>query len=78
MTLLGIGIVKGIPSTMEQDSYFDINIRNSIVIDDRMIEAGSDNRVVNLLTNLANPGVCVQGDASRLLEALCDLTMLHC
>ena len=50
MTLKGIEFVKGIPSTLEQDSYFDINIRNSIVNDDRMFEAGGDNRVVNLFT----------------------------
>ena len=50
MTIPGIEFVKGIPSTLEQDSYFDVNIRNLIIIDDQMIEAGNDNRVVNLFT----------------------------
>ncbi|XP_078367598.1 uncharacterized protein LOC144651511 [Oculina patagonica] len=50
MTIPGIEFSKGIPETLEQDSYFDVNIRNLIVIDDQMIEAGSDNRVVNLFT----------------------------
>ena len=35
---------------MENDSYLDVNIRNLIVIDDQMIEAGKDNRIVNLFT----------------------------
>ncbi|KAL9973651.1 hypothetical protein ACROYT_G020132 [Oculina patagonica] len=50
MTIPGIEFSKGIPETLEQDFYFDVNIRNLIVIDDQMIEAGSDNRVVNLFT----------------------------
>ena len=42
-----IEFVKGIPESLENDSYFiDVNIRNLIVIDDQMIEAGKDNRVV--------------------------------
>ena len=45
-----IEFIKGIPESLEQDSFFDINIRNLIVIDDQMIEAGSDNRIVNLFT----------------------------
>ncbi|KAL9951080.1 hypothetical protein ACROYT_G043676 [Oculina patagonica] len=50
LTIPGIEFIKGIPSTLEQDSFFDVNIRNLIVIDDQMIEAGSDNRIVNLFT----------------------------
>ena len=50
MTIPGIEFRKGISETLEQDSYFDANIRNLIVIDDQMIEAGNDNRVVNLFT----------------------------
>ena len=50
MTIPGIEFIKGIPENLKQDSYFDVNIRNLIVIDDQMIEAGSDNRVVNLFT----------------------------
>ena len=50
MTIPGIEFVKGIPENLEQDSYFDVNIRNLIVIDDQVIEAGGDNRLVNLFT----------------------------
>ena len=32
MTVPEIEFVKGIPSTLEQDSYFDVNIRNLIII----------------------------------------------
>ncbi|KAL9962026.1 hypothetical protein ACROYT_G031085 [Oculina patagonica] len=50
MTMPGIEFSKGIPEILEQDYFFDVNKRNLIVIDDQMIEAGSDNRVVNLFT----------------------------
>ena len=50
MTIPGIEFVKGIPSTLRQDSYSDVNIRILIIIDDQMIEVGSDNRVINLFT----------------------------
>ena len=49
MTIPGIEF-NTVPETLEQDSYFDVNIRHLTVIDDQMIEAGSDNRVVNLFT----------------------------
>ena len=49
-TLPNIEFVKGIPENLEQDSYFNDNIGNLIVIDDQMIEAGNDNRIVNLFT----------------------------
>ena len=45
-----IEFVKGIPENLERDSYFDVNKRNLIVIDDQMIEAGNDNRIPNLFT----------------------------
>ena len=45
-----IEFVKGIPESLENDTYLDVNIRNLIVIDDQMIEAGKDNRIVNLFT----------------------------
>ena len=45
-----IEFVKGIWESLENDSYLDVNIRNLIVIDDQMIEAGKDNRIVNLFT----------------------------
>ena len=45
-----IEFVKGIPTTLEQDSYFDVNKRNLIVFDDQMIDASNDKRIVNLFT----------------------------
>ncbi|CAH3179446.1 unnamed protein product, partial [Porites lobata] len=42
-----IEFVKGIPTALEQDSYFDVNKRNLIVFDDQMIDA---KRIVNLFT----------------------------
>ena len=42
--------VKGIPTALEQDSYFDVNKRNLIVFDDQMIDASKDKRIVNLFT----------------------------
>ena len=54
--------VKGIPEPLENDSYLDINICNLIVIDDQMIEAGKDNRMVNLFT---------KGSHHRNLSVIC-------
>ena len=51
MMIPTIEFVKGIPESPENDSYLDVNIRNLIVIDDQMIEAGKHNRIVNLFTN---------------------------
>ena len=48
VTIPNIEFVKGIPTALEQDAYFSVNKRNLIVIDDQMIEAGKDNRIVNL------------------------------
>ena len=45
-----IKFVEGIPEYLENDFYLDVNILNLIVIDDQMIEAGKDNRIVNLFT----------------------------
>ena len=42
--------LKGIPTASEQDSYFDVNKRNLIVLDDQMIDASKDKRIVNLFT----------------------------
>ena len=41
---------KGIPTTLEQDSYFDVNKRNLIVFDDQMIDASKDKQIVDLFT----------------------------
>ena len=49
-TVPNIEFVKGIPENLEQDSCFDDNKRNLIVIDDQVIDAGNDNRIVNLFT----------------------------
>ena len=45
-----IEFVKGIPTALEQDSYFDVNKRNLIVFDDQMIDASKDKRIVNLFS----------------------------
>ena len=45
-----IEFIKGIPTALEQDSYFDVNKRNLIVFDDQMIDASKDKRIVNLFT----------------------------
>ena len=45
-----IEFAKGIPTALEQDSYFDVNKRNLIVFDDQMIDASKDKRIVNLFT----------------------------
>ena len=50
MMIPTIEFVKGIPESLENDSYLDVNKRNLIVIDDQMIEAGKDNRIVNRFT----------------------------
>ena len=45
-----IEFIRGIPSNLEHDSYFDIHQRNLMVIDDQMADAGEDKRIVNLFT----------------------------
>ena len=42
-----IEFVKGIPTALEQDSYFDVNKHNLIAFDDHMIDASKDKRIVN-------------------------------
>ena len=46
----GIEFVKGIPANIEHDDYFDVNVRNLIVIDDQMSSASNDKQVINLFT----------------------------
>ena len=48
VTIPNIEFVKGIPTPLEQDAYFNVNKRNLIVFDDQMIDAGKDKRIVNL------------------------------
>ena len=50
VTIPNIEFVKGIPPALEQDSYFQVNKQNLIVFDDQMIDAGKDQRIVNLFT----------------------------
>ena len=50
MRIPTIEFVKGIPKSLENDSYLDLNIRNLIVFDAKMTEAGKDNRILNLFT----------------------------
>ena len=42
VTVPNIEFVKGIPSELENDSFFDINKRNLVVIDHQMENAGGD------------------------------------
>ena len=50
VTMPHIEFVKGIPTALKQDSYFDVNKRNLIVFDDQMTEASKHKRIVNLFT----------------------------
>jgi len=43
-------MVWGIPTALEQDSYFNVNKRNLIVFENQMIDAGKDQRIVSLFT----------------------------
>ena len=45
-----IEFVKVTPTDLEQDSYFDVNKRSLIVVDDKMIDASKDKRIVDLFT----------------------------
>ena len=49
-TIPQIEFVKGIPPALEDDSFFDVSKRNLIVLDDQMIDAGKDKRIVDLFT----------------------------
>ena len=49
-TVPEIEFVKGIPSSIEKDHYFDVNVRNLIVIDDQMTTASNDKHIINLFT----------------------------
>ena len=43
-----IEFVKGIPTALEQDSYFNVNKWNLTVFDEQMIDASKEKRNVNL------------------------------
>ena len=50
VTIPNIEFFKGIPSDLEHDTFFDINKRNLMVIDDQMDNAGEDKRIFNFFT----------------------------
>jgi len=78
LTIPNIEFVKGIPTALEQDAYFNVNKRSLIVFDDQMIDAGRDQRIVNLFTRGShhrNPSVIYivqnvfhQGKGSRSIS----------
>lgn len=45
-----VEFIKGIPSDLEDDDYFDSRINNLLIIDDLFSEAGKDKRVTDLFT----------------------------
>ena len=46
----GVQFVKGLPPNLEDDGYFDLRVRNLLILDDLMSEAGKDQRVTHLYT----------------------------
>ena len=52
VAMLHIEFIKGIPTALEQDSYFDVKKQNLIVFEDQMIDASKDKRIVNLFTRV--------------------------
>ena len=50
MMIPTIEFVKGILESLDNDCYLDVNICNLIVIEDQMIKARNDNRIVRLFT----------------------------
>ena len=51
-----IEYVRGIPSNLEHDSYFEIHKRNLMMIDDQMADAREHKRIVNLFTRGSHHG----------------------
>ena len=54
VTMPHIEFVKGIPKSLEQDSYFNVNKRNLVVFDDQMIDASKGKRIVNVFTRVSH------------------------
>ena len=50
MMIPTIKFVKGILESLDNDCYLDVNICNLMVIEDQMIKARNDNRIVKLFT----------------------------
>ena len=58
-----IEFVKGIPTALEQDFYFDVNKQNLIVFYDQMIDASRDQPIVRLFIR--------RGSHHRNLSVIC-------
>ena len=67
-SILGIEFVKGIPSNIGDDKFFDLSVRNMLVIDDLMSDATKDSRICDLFT---------KGSHHRNLSVLCLLQNLY-
>jgi len=50
VTIPSLEFVKGIPTALEQEAYFNVNKRNLIVFDDQMLDASKDQRIFNFFT----------------------------
>ena len=46
----GVEFVKGIPHDLEDEGYFNPNVKNLLVLDDLMTEVGKDQRITHLYT----------------------------
>jgi hypothetical protein len=57
-----VEFIQGIPPGLEQDTFFDPNVRNLIVLDDLMSVASKDSRITDLFT---------EGSHHRNLSVLC-------
>lgn len=49
-TIPGITFIPGLPSNLEDDDLFDVNIPNMVVIDDLMSEASNSKQIAHLFT----------------------------
>jgi hypothetical protein len=77
--------VRGIPTNLEEDSYFDPSVNNRIILDDLMTAAKNDNRVGDLFTKGSHlslstiyvvQNVFAQGRASRNVALKCQYLVL--
>ena len=46
----GVEFVKGIPHDLEDEGYFNPDVKNLLVLDDLMTEVGKDQRIIHLYT----------------------------
>ena len=68
VTLPNIEFVKGIPSDLEHDTFFDINKRTLMAIDDQMEDAGGDKNFCNLSVIYIVQNLFHQGKDSRSID----------